>query len=138
MISVTTLDNELKRSMEPRAASPAARLRVFKSLADAGIPVGALVSPVIPRINDHELEAILAAVRAAGADSANYMFLRLPLELQQLFDEWLQQHYPERAQTVVSLLRQIRGGKLGLSQHPAVLDTSAFKLTQCGQLSLFA
>lgn len=168
MISVTTLDDELKRSMEPRAASPAARLRVIKSLSEAGIPVGVLVSPVIPRINDHELEAILAAVRAAGADSANYMFLRLPLELQQLFDEWLQQHYPERAQTVMSLLRQIRGGKLndprfgsrmrgegvfaqllqqrfhfacrklGLSQHPALLDTSAFKLARCGQLSLFA
>jgi DNA repair photolyase len=168
MISVTTLDDELKRNMEPRAASPAARLRVIKSLSAAGVPVGALVSPVIPRINDHELEAILAAVHAAGVGSANYMFLRLPLELQQLFDEWLQQHYPERAQTVMSLVRQIRGGKLndprfgsrmrgegvfaqllqqrfhfacrklGLSQHPALLDTSAFKLARHGQLNLFA
>ena len=168
MISVTTLDDRLKRSLEPRAAAPAARLGVIKSLSAAGIPVGALVSPVIPRINDQELEAILAAVKSAGARSANYMVLRLPLEVQQLFDEWLQQHYPERAQHVMSLIRQIRGGKLndprfgsrmrgegvfaqllqqrfhfacrklGLSQHPALLDSSAFKLARRGQLNLFA
>lgn len=110
-ISVTTLDNDLKRRMEPRAASPAARLRTLRSLADAGIPVSVMFAPVIPALNDHETEAILEAARDAGATRAGYVLLRLPLEVEALFTDWLEDHYPDRAQHVTSLMRQSRGGK---------------------------
>lgn len=110
MISVTTLDNSLKRVMEPRAAAPAARLGVLRQLADRGIPVGVLVAPLIPWINDNELEDILEASAAAGARSAAYIFLRLPLEVRELFTEWLRQHFPQRASHVMSLVAQSRGG----------------------------
>jgi len=110
-ISVTSLDNELKRRLEPRAASPEARLRVIRQLHQAGIPVGVLVAPVIPAITDHELEDILAAAREAGAGSAGYVLLRLPHEVKILFREWLAAHYPDRAKHVMSLINQTRGGK---------------------------
>jgi DNA repair photolyase len=109
--SVTTLDNRLSARMEPRAAAPHARLRAMRSLAEAGIPVGVLVAPVIPMVNDHDLEAILAAAREAGAASAGYVMLRLPHELKQVWREWLQLHYPERAEHVMSLVQQMRGGR---------------------------
>lgn len=109
-ISVTTLDDDLKRSLEPRTASPAARLRVIRELSAAGIPVGVLASPMIPGLNDSELEAILDASREAGAVMANWMLLRLPLEVAPLFEDWLQAHYPQRAAKVMSLIRQCRGG----------------------------
>lgn len=112
MISLTTLDDELKRILEPRAAAPKARLRAIRVLSDAGIPVGVLCSPMIPMINDSELEQLLAEAKAAGAVSANYMMLRLPLEVAPLFEEWLQAHYPQRAAHVLSLIRQSRGGEL--------------------------
>jgi DNA repair photolyase len=111
MVSVTTLDDELKRSLEPRTAAPARRLAVVRRLADAGVPVGVLVAPVIPALNDHELEDILAAAAGAGAESAAWILLRLPHEVRALFEEWLREHLPDRAERVLSLLRQARGGR---------------------------
>ena len=110
-VSITTLDDELKRRMEPRTSSPRRRLAVIRALSDAGVPVGALVAPVIPGLNDHEIERIVAAVAAAGAHWAAYLVLRLPLEVKDLFREWLDAHYPERAGRVMSLVRQARGGR---------------------------
>ncbi|WP_455920958.1 PA0069 family radical SAM protein [Pseudomonas putida] len=112
MISLTTLDDELKRTLEPRAAAPKARLRAIRVMREAGIPVGVLCSPMIPMINDMELESLLREAKAAGALTANYMLLRLPLEVAPLFEEWLQQHYPQRAEHVLSLIRQSRGSEL--------------------------
>ena len=111
MISVTSLDNEIKRTLEPRTAAPQARLKVIEALSCAGVPVGVLVAPVIPSLTDHELEHILEAAKAAGATSAGYTLLRLPLEVSPLFREWLTSHYPDRAAHVMSLINQSRGGK---------------------------
>jgi DNA repair photolyase len=111
-VSVTTLDRDLARRMEPRASTPAKRLEAIRRLADAGVPVAILVSPMIPALNDHELEAILAAGAEAGATAANTILLRLPLELAGLFEEWLRTHVPDRADRVLSLIRQSRGGSL--------------------------
>lgn len=110
-VSVTSLDPVLKRNLEPRAASASARLRMIERLAAAGVPVGALIAPVIPALTDHELEAIVERVAAAGAESAGYVLLRLPHEVAGLFVEWLEAHYPDRARHVMSLVRQSRGGK---------------------------
>lgn len=110
-VSVTTLDADIKRTLEPRAAAPQARLKVIRALADAGIPVGVMVAPVVPAITDHEMERILKAAVAAGARSAGYVLLRLPYEVKHLFKEWLAQHYPQRAQHVMSLVRDARGGR---------------------------
>jgi DNA repair photolyase len=111
MLSITSLTNDIKRTLEPRAASPQARLRVMEQLSRAGIPVGVLVAPVIPAITDHEMEDILAAAKEAGAGSAGYVLLRLPHEVKILFREWLAEHYPDRAKHVMSLINQTRGGK---------------------------
>jgi DNA repair photolyase len=111
MVSVTSLTNDIKRTLEPRTASPAARLRVIEQLAGAGVPVGVLVAPVIPAITDHEIEDILGAAKAAGATRAGYVLLRLPHELKLIFREWLAEHYPDRAKHVMSLIKQSRGGK---------------------------
>jgi DNA repair photolyase len=111
MLSITSLSDEIKRTLEPRTASPRARLRVIEALAQAGVPVGVMVAPVIPAITDHELEAILRAAREAGASCASYVLLRLPHEVKLLFREWLLEHYPERAKHVMSLINQARGGK---------------------------
>jgi DNA repair photolyase len=110
MVSVTTLDEELKRVMEPRAAAPRARLRTIRVLARAGIPVGALIAPVIPAINDHEIERLVEAVAEHGARSAGYVVLRLPNELKELFRDWLATHFPLKAEHVLALIRQLRGG----------------------------
>ncbi|MCR6664145.1 MAG: PA0069 family radical SAM protein [Luteimonas sp.] len=109
--SVTTLDNRLSARMEPRASAPHARLKAMRMLAEAGIPVGVMAAPMIPMINDHELEAILEAAHAAGARAAGHVLLRLPHELKEVWREWLSLHYPERAGHVMSLVRQMRGGK---------------------------
>ncbi|MGB8338577.1 MAG: PA0069 family radical SAM protein [Burkholderiales bacterium] len=109
--SVTTLDKTLARKMEPRAAAPARRLEAMKALSDAGIPTGVMVAPIIPQLNDKDIEAILEASYAAGARSAGYVMLRLPHELKEVFKDWLQQHYPLRAEHVMSLIKQLRGGK---------------------------
>jgi DNA repair photolyase len=110
-ISVTTLDAEIKRTLEPRAAAPQARLKVIRALTDAGVPVGVMVAPVVPAITDHEMETILDAAATAGAKSAAYVLLRLPYEVKDLFKEWLAQHYPQRAEHVMSLVRDARGGR---------------------------
>lgn len=112
MVSMTTLDVELARHMEPRAASPAARLEVLRQVRAAGVPCGVLASPMIPGLNDDALEAILGAAVAAGADRAGIALLRLPHELKGLFVDWLEQHYPDRAAKVLGLLRECRGGAL--------------------------
>ncbi len=111
MVSVTTLDDELKRIMEPRTASPATRLRVIRSLRQAGVPVGALVAPVIPFINDAEIERIVLAVAQAGADEVGHVLLRLPHELVELFEDWLDQHFPQRRARVMNAIRGMRGGR---------------------------
>ncbi len=111
VVSLTTLDAEIKRTLEPRAASPQARLKTVRLLAQAGVPVGVLVAPVVPAITDHETESILEAAVAAGATMASYVLLRLPYEVKDLFREWLAQHYPQRAQHVMSLVRDARGGR---------------------------
>jgi DNA repair photolyase len=109
-ISITTLDAKLKRVLEPRAPSARARFTAMSTLADAGIPVSLLFAPVIPALNDGDLESILSHSRDAGATRAAYLLLRLPLEIRELFREWLHHHYPLRAGHVISLLRQCRGG----------------------------
>jgi DNA repair photolyase len=111
MISVTTLDNRLKATLEPRTAGPAARLRCIRELASAGVPVGVLMAPVIPALNDAEIESIVAAAADAGAGSIGYVLLRLPHEVRDLFVEWLQAHQPQRAARVMNLLREMRGGR---------------------------
>src|ERR1700693_522421 len=110
-VSVTSLDANLKRTLEPRAASPQARLRTLAAVHAAGVPTGVLVAPVIPALTDHELEDILAAAAAAGVGWAGYVLLRLPYEIKDLFAEWLAEHYPERAQHVLSLIRAMREGR---------------------------
>ena len=104
-ISLTTLDNSLKTTLEPRAAGPAARLRCMRELSAAGVPVGVLMAPVIPGLNDDEIEAIAQASAAAGARRIGYVLLRLPFEVKDLFREWLDTHQPERAGRVMKLLR---------------------------------
>ena len=110
-ISITTLDRALARSMEPRAATPEKRLEAVRRLSDAGIPVIVMFAPVIPGLNDHELESVLERAAEAGAKGAGYVALRLPREIKDLFREWLETDQPDRAGRVMSLVRQMRGGK---------------------------
>lgn len=156
-LSVTTLDRHLARRLEPRAATPARRIDAVRALAAAGIPTSVNVAPMIPGLNDHELESVLAAAAGAGASKAGYILLRLPLEIRDLFREWLETHVPDRAARVLSLVRQTRGGalykdrfgermrgegpiadlierrfriacaRLGLDKRDYVLDTSRFR-----------
>src|SRR5690606_35252696 len=111
MVSLTTLDVDLKRRLEPRAASPAARLAAIRQLRAAGVPVGALIAPVIPGLTDHELERLLGAAAEAGARCAGYVVLRLPHELKDMFRDWLAEHCPDRARHVMSRVHSIRGGR---------------------------
>ena len=110
-LSITTLDDELKRRMEPRTASPRRRLTTVERLTEAGVPAGVMFAPVIPALNDHELEAVLKASAQAGALWAGYAVLRLPNEVRPLFKDWLTEQYPLRAEHVMSRVRQIRGGR---------------------------
>ena len=110
-VSITSLDAELKRTLEPRAASPQARLRVVRELSAAGVPTGVLVAPIIPAVNDSEIEGIVAAIAAHGAMRAGYVLLRLPHELKALFRQWLDEHLPHRAEHVMSLIRGAREGR---------------------------
>jgi DNA repair photolyase len=156
-LSITTLDPSLARSLEPRAATPARRLEALKALSAEGIPTGVMFAPVIPALNDSELETILGAAAKAGARSAGYVLLRLPLEVKDLFREWLEQHAPARARHVLSLIRAMRSGKdydanwhdrmtgsgpyarmiaqrfhltarrLGLNQRPVILNPGRFR-----------
>ncbi len=110
-VSITTLDRSLARKLEPRAATPERRLETIAALAKAGIPAAVLASPMIPALNDPELETILETATARGAGAAGYILLRLPLELAPMFEEWLAAHYPAKAKHVMSLIHQSRGGK---------------------------
>ena len=161
-ISVTTLDPALSRRMEPRAAAPERRLKTIAALKDAGIPVGVMAAPMIPALNDMELENILAAAATAGARTAGYIVLRLPHEIKDLFTEWLEVHYPAKARHVLGLVRDMRSGalndpafhtrmrgsgqyadllarrfslackRLGLAKNDWALDTSRFRRPQRG------
>ena len=110
-LSVTTLDRRLARMMEPRAGTPTRRLQAIQGLSDAGIPTGVMFAPAIPALNDHEMEAVLGAAADHGARSAGYVLLRLPLEIKDLFREWLEANVPDRARHVMALVRSMRGGK---------------------------
>jgi DNA repair photolyase len=157
-LSITTLDRQLARKMEPRASTPSRRLAALKALSDAGIPTTVMFAPAIPGLNDHELDAVLAAARAAGAEGAGYAMLRLPLEVKDLFREWLEDAVPARAGRVMTLIRSARDGKdydpawytrqrgsgpiadmvrnrfhlahkrLGFDANPRALDCSQFKV----------
>ena len=110
-VSVTTLDLTIARTMEPRAASPTKRLETIRRLSEAGIPVTVLAAPIIPGVNEHEIERILESAYAAGAREAGYVLLRLPLEVKDLMQDWLLTHHPDKLRHVMSLVRQTRGGK---------------------------
>lgn len=110
-VSITTLDRKLARSMEPRAATPERRLATVRQLSEAGVPTIVMFAPSIPGLNDHEMEAVLERAKEAGAIGAGYVTLRLPLEIADLFREWLEADHPDRARKVMSLVRQLRGGK---------------------------
>lgn len=115
-ISLTTLDAELARKMEPRTSPPAARLEAIEGLAQAGVPVGILLSPVIPGLNDHEIASILKAAREAGASFASYILLRLPYGVKDIFFDWLAEAYPAKQDKVESRIRSIRGGTLNQTE----------------------
>src|SRR5579871_960276 len=126
-LSVTTLDRKLARMMEPRAGTPTRRLQAIKALADAKVPAGVMFAPAIPALNDSEMEAVLGAAAEMGATTAGYVLLRLPLEIKDLFREWLETHAPDRARHVMSLIRQMRGGKDYDSQsHTRMKGTGAY------------
>ena len=110
-LSVTTLDRVLARTMEPRASTPTKRLEAIRQLSDAGIPTSVMVAPIVPGLTDQEIEKILDAARAAGAQDAGYVLLRLPLEVSPIFKDWLLRHYPDRYRHVMSLVRSMRDGK---------------------------
>ena len=115
-ISVTTLDGELARRLEPRASHPRRRLQAVAALAEAGVPAGVLVAPIIPALNDHEIPAVLAAAAEAGACWASFVILRLPGAVEGLFVEWLDQHFPDRKNKILNRVREMRGGKLSDSR----------------------
>jgi DNA repair photolyase len=132
-LSVTTLDSKLSRLMEPRASRPDMRLRAIETLANAGVPVGVMIGPVLPGLTDHEIPAILKAAADAGASSAGYVMLRLPYGVKDLFQNWLHEHFPDRAEKVLRRLREMHGGKLydsefghrmhGSGQHADQIET---------------
>ena len=143
-VSVTTLDRDLARVMEPRASTPGKRLEAIRALSDAGVSVGVMTAPMIPGLNDSEMEALLEAAQAAGAVSAGYTVLRLPHEIKDLFEQWLNEHRPLKAKHVLSLVRQVRDGRLndpeygsrmrGSGQYAALL-AQRFRLA-CARLGL--
>ena len=156
-ISLTTLENDLARRMEPRASAPARRIEAIRRISNAGVPVGVMVAPIIPLLTDSATEEILQAAREAGARSAGYVLMRLPYEVKDLFKDWLMHHYPLKAEHVMSRVRQMRGGRendpefgtrmrgsgafadllrirfdkacqrLGLNEHRRVLDNRQFR-----------
>jgi DNA repair photolyase len=166
-LSITTLDPQLARVLEPRASSPRARLEAMRVLADAGVPVGPSAAPMIPGLNDHELPAILAAAKEAGASFAAYSVVRLPGAVAGIFEGWLERHFPDRKDKVLNRIRAAQGGglnnstprerlrgtgaaagqlralhhatcrRLGLATRPPELSTAAFRRVQPGQAELF-
>jgi DNA repair photolyase len=116
LISITTTDPKLAEKMEPRTSYPLSRFKAVEKLASAGIPVGVLMAPIIPGLNDHEIPQILKLAKSAGADYAGYVPIRLPYVLDELFESWLLQHYPDRKDKILNRIREIRGGKLNVSE----------------------
>ena len=114
-ISITTLNADLAAKMEPRASQPSHRLRAVEMLAKAGVPVGVMVAPIIPGLNDREMPAVLEAAKAAGAGSVGYTMLRLPHGVKDVFQEWLEQNFPEKLERILGTVRSVRGGKLNVS-----------------------
>ena len=138
-ISVTSLDLELRRILEPRTSPPAARLRAIRELSGAGIPTGVLVAPIIPAINDHEIPKIIAAAAEAGATSAGHVILRLPHTVAPMFGEWLDQHFPDRKDKVLNQVRSMTGGELYESQFGRRMTGSgihAEKITQMFEIAV--
>lgn len=133
-MSVTTLDRDLARKMEPRASTPSLRLRAISDLAAAGIPVHVMIGPVVPGLTDHEIPAILKAAAEAGAQSAGYTMLRLPHGVKDLFQEWLHTHFPDRAEKVISRIRAIRDGKLNSSEFGDRMRGEGFFADQVAQI----
>jgi DNA repair photolyase len=125
-VSVTTLDPALHRILEPRSAAPRLRLATLEALARAGVPVGALVAPVVPGLTDHELPAIVAACARAGARSARYLMLRLPPAVAPLFDDWLARHFPDRRAKVMGRIRAIRDGRVNDPRFHSRMRGSGF------------
>ncbi len=166
-VSVTTLDADLARVMEPRTSHPERRLDAVRELTDAGVPVGVLVAPIIPGLNDHEVPRILEAAAKAGACTAAYVMLRLPHAVEELFGSWLERHFPDRKRKIESRIRSVRGGKMndprfksrmrgegifaqqieslfavsckkvGIPRQRPELSTAAFRRSHFGQLDLF-
>ena len=126
-LSVTSLDRKLSRLMEPRASTPQRRLDAIRLLSDAGVPTSVMFAPLIPALNDHELEAVLCAAEHAGAREAGYILLRLPLEVAGLFEEWLEAHYPDRKKRVLNRLAALRGGKLNDPRFKHRMKGSGFE-----------
>ena len=118
-VSVTTLDTDLAGKMEPRASRPPARLRAIRELADAGVPVGVMVAPILPGLTDHEMPAILDAAASAGATRAGYVVLRLPYAVKDIFQQWLDDHVPTKKARILDRIRQLRGGQLNVSEWGA-------------------
>ena len=114
-LSITTLDAELASKLEPRASRPAMRLEAIRLLSEAGIPVGVMVAPILPGINEHEIPAIVEAAAAAGAETAGYTVLRLPYAVKDVFQAWLETHFPERVEMVLNRVRSLRHGELNVS-----------------------
>jgi DNA repair photolyase len=133
-LSITTLDRELARVMEPRTSIPSLRLEAITRLRRAGIPAGVLVAPIIPGLNDHEIPQILAAARDAGAGYAYMQMLRLPFALKELFVDWLRRHYPDRAEKVINRIKEMHGGKLNSSDFGKRMTGEGIWAEQIGQL----
>lgn len=138
MISLTTLDLQLNRILEPRSSAPNQRLETIRELSAAGIPVRVMVAPVIPAITDSEIPAILAAAADAGAVCASYVMLRLPLAVAPLFERWLDQHYPDRKEKVLNRVRDMRGGKLNRSEFGTRMKGEGHFADQVRQLFMIA
>jgi DNA repair photolyase len=119
LVSITTLDADLTPKLEPRASLPTMRLAAIKTLSDAGVPVGVMLAPMIPGLNDHELPNILAAAAEAGAQSAGLVPLRLPFAVTDIFSDWLTRHFPDRKEKVLNRIRSLRGGKLNQADFGA-------------------
>lgn len=166
-LSITTLDPELAGRLEPRTTRPAGRLEAIAELTRAGIPTGVMVSPIIPGLNEHEIPAILDAAAAAGARHAGHVLVRLPMSVADLFQDWLERHYPDRKDKILGRIRAARNGRLndsrfgvrisgeghhaeiiarlfrsasrrvGLNQHPWPVSTAAFRRPGPQQLTLF-
>jgi len=137
-MSVTTLDRHLCRIMEPRASTPALRLKAIEALAKAGVPVNVMIGPVIPGLTEHEIPAILEAAANAGASSAGYTMLRLPYGVKDLFQTWLHEHYPDRAEKVINRIKSIRDGKLYNSDFGSRMHGEGFYAEQISQVFTLA